>query len=182
MKIRGISAREILDSRGTPTVEVTITLEDGAVATASVPSGKSTGTREAVELRDGEARFGGKGVRKAVAFVQGEIAQALKDAEFDQRSLDTALCGLDGTHNKSRLGANALLGVSLAFARASALSQSVPLYRYLVLTSSTVARMLTAGSIYKSSCSSLRGVVLRRRLNMLQRCKKHSTSSSRPAA
>jgi enolase len=141
MKIRGISAREILDSRGTPTVEVVVTLEDGVQGTASVPSGKSTGSREAHELRDGEARFGGRGVRKAVAAVEGEILGALKDKDFSQQELDHVLCELDGTPNKSRLGANALLGVSLACARASARSQDVPLYRYIAALAKTTPRM-----------------------------------------
>ncbi len=140
MKIRGIEAREILDSRGMPTVEVTLTLNDAVRATASVPSGKSTGSREAHELRDGEKRFGGKGVRKAVAAVD-EIAGALKEKEFDQKLLDTTLCTLDGTPNKSRLGANALLGVSLAFARAAALCEGVSLYRYIATLANTAPRM-----------------------------------------
>lgn len=141
MKIQAITAREILDSRGIPTVEVTLTLADKTVAEASVPAGKSTGSREAHELRDGETRFGGKGVRKAVAHIEGEIAEALHDKEFDQQTLDDALCALDGTPDKSRLGANALLGVSLAFARASARSQGVPLYRYVATLTGTEPRM-----------------------------------------
>ncbi len=137
MKIQTLRAREILDSRGTPTIEVTLTLEDGIAATASVPSGKSTGSREAHELRDGGDRFGGKGVRKAVAGIEHEIAQALVGQEFDQQALDATLCALDGTPNKSRLGANALLGVSLAFARASARSGGVPLYRHIASLAGT---------------------------------------------
>jgi enolase len=131
--IRRVWAREILDSRGNPTVEVEVRLEDGAIGTAAVPSGASTGAHEAVELRDGDpSRFGGKGVLRAVANVRGEIAQAVtgRDAA-DQAGLDEALIGLDGTPNKGRLGANALLGVSLAVARAAAESAGQPLYRYL---------------------------------------------------
>jgi enolase len=131
--IRRVWGREILDSRGNPTVEVEVRLEDGAIGTAAVPSGASTGAHEAVELRDGDpSRFGGKGVLRAVANVRGEIAQAVtgRDAT-DQAGLDEALIGLDGTPNKGRLGANALLGVSLAVARAAAESAGQPLYRYL---------------------------------------------------
>ena len=128
-----LRGREILDSRGNPTVEVEATLETGAVARAAVPSGASTGRHEAVERRDGDpARYGGKGVRDAVEAVNGEIFDALsgRDVE-DQRALDLALIALDGTSDKSRLGANATLGVSLAVARASALASSAPLYRYI---------------------------------------------------
>jgi enolase len=128
-----ITAREILDSRGNPTVEVDVTLEDGSFGRAAVPSGASTGKHEAVEKRDGDARrYGGKGVRLAVDAVNGEIFDALSgmDAE-DQRRLDNALIELDGTENKSRLGANAILGVSLAAAKASAISANLPLYRYV---------------------------------------------------
>ena len=128
-----ITAREILDSRGNPTVEVDVTLEDGAFGRAAVPSGASTGAHEAVEKRDGDAiRYGGKGVQKAVDAVNGEIFDALSgfDAE-DQRRLDAAMIELDGTPNKSRLGANAILGVSLAAAKASAQSAALPLYRYV---------------------------------------------------
>ncbi|RPH36653.1 MAG: phosphopyruvate hydratase [Chloroflexi bacterium] len=131
--IRRVHAREILDSRGNPTVEVEVTLEGGMVGTAAVPSGASTGAHEAVELRDGDAsRFGGKGVLRAVANVRGEIAGAVvgRDAA-DQAGLDQALIELDGTSNKSRLGANAILGVSLAVARSAAAAAGEPLYRYL---------------------------------------------------
>jgi enolase len=128
-----IVGREILDSRGNPTVEVDVLLEDGAEGRAAVPSGASTGAHEAIELRDGDkARYFGKGVLKAVDAVNGEIFDALAgmDAE-DQRGIDAALIKLDGTANKSRLGANAILGVSLAAAKAAAISNNLPLYRYL---------------------------------------------------
>src|SRR6266851_6050057 len=128
-----ITAREILDSRGNPTVEVDVTLESGALGRAAVPSGASTGKHEAVELRDGDAkRYGGKGVRRAVDAVNGEIFDALSgfDAE-DQLGIDRALIALDGTANKARLGANAMLGVSLAAAKAAAIEAGVPLYRYV---------------------------------------------------
>jgi enolase len=132
MKIAKVHGREILDSRGNPTVEVEVTLADGAFGRAAVPSGASTGEREALELRDGDkARYGGKGVRKAVANVNDEIAGQLTGADFDQRSLDSRMIALDGTPTKSRLGANALLGVSMAAARAEAASRRVPLYRHL---------------------------------------------------
>jgi len=132
MRITGVHGREILDSRGNPTVEVELTLGDGAVGRAAVPSGASTGEREALELRDGDkARYGGKGVRKAVANVNGEIAKAIAGGDFDQRALDDAMIALDGTATKSRLGANALLGVSMAAARAEAASKGVPLYRHV---------------------------------------------------
>jgi len=132
MKIAKVHGREILDSRGNPTVEVEVTLADGASGRAAVPSGASTGEREALELRDGDkARYGGKGVRKAVANVNGEIARAITGADFDQRSLDSGMIALDGTPTKSRLGANALLGVSMAAARAEAAARRVPLYRHL---------------------------------------------------
>jgi enolase len=127
-----IIAREILDSRGNPTVEVDVVLEDGSFGRAAVPSGASTGAHEAVEKRDGGSRYGGKGVREAVDAVEGEILDALGglDAE-DQRHLDDTLIALDGTENKSRLGANAMLGVSLATAKAAAQSRGLPLYRYV---------------------------------------------------
>jgi enolase len=128
-----IHAREILDSRGNPTVEVDVVLESGAVGRAAVPSGASTGTHEAVELRDGDAgRYGGKGVLKALHSVNGEIFDAIggMDAD-DQFAIDRALIGLDGTENKSRLGANAILGVSLAIARAAAENSLTPLYRHV---------------------------------------------------
>src|SRR6202049_1489768 len=128
-----ITAREILDSRGNPTVEVDVTLESGALGRAAVPSGASTGAHEAVELRDGDkARYGGKGVRKAVDAVNGEIFDALSgmDAEA-QVKIDETLIALDGTPNKARLGANAILGVSLAAAKAAAAANGLPLYRYV---------------------------------------------------
>jgi len=128
-----IHGREILDSRGNPTVEVDVLLEDGSFGRAAVPSGASTGAHEAVELRDGDkSRYLGKGVTKAVAAVNGDIAEALigLDAE-DQRELDQAMIDLDGTPNKSRLGANAILGVSLAAAKAAADARGLPLYRYV---------------------------------------------------
>ena len=131
-KITSLSAREILDSRGNPTVSVEITLDDQFTATAAVPSGASTGKHEAVELRDNDPkRFQGKGVLKAIANVEGEIKNAVVGKDFDQVSLDRLLIDLDGTENKARLGANAILGVSMAFARASALSQKQELYEYL---------------------------------------------------
>ncbi|NVJ99010.1 MAG: phosphopyruvate hydratase, partial [Alphaproteobacteria bacterium] len=127
-----IIGREILDSRGNPTVEVDIYLEDGGFGRAAVPSGASTGAHEAVELRDGGGRYRGKGVLKAVEAVNGELFDALVglDSE-DQLAIDQAMRDLDGTENKGRLGANAILGVSLAIAKASADSLGVPLYRYL---------------------------------------------------
>ncbi len=131
--ITDIIGREILDSRGNPTVEVDVVLEDGSQGRAAVPSGASTGAHEAVELRDGDkSRYFGKGVRKAVDAVNGEILDALAgmDAE-DQRRIDQTLIGLDGTKNKSRLGANAILGVSLATAQAAASASGLPLYRYV---------------------------------------------------
>ena len=132
-EIVDIVAREILDSRGNPTVEVDVTLDDGAFGRAAVPSGASTGAHEAVEKRDGDkSRYSGKGVLQAVAAVNGEIFDALSgiDAE-DQRRLDSLLIELDGTKNKSRLGANAILGVSLAAAKAAAISKDLPLYKYV---------------------------------------------------
>jgi enolase len=138
MKITRVHGREILDSRGNPTVEVDIVFEGGAFGRAAVPSGASTGEREALELRDGDkARYLGKGVRKAVANINGEIARELQGNSYDQKSLDAALIGLDGTPTKSRLGANALLGVSMAFLRASAAAAHTPLYRHI-------------GSLYRS--------------------------------
>ncbi len=132
-EIVDILAREILDSRGNPTVEVDVTLEDGAVGRVAVPSGASTGAHEAMERRDGDkARYGGRGVTGAVAAVNGEIYDALCGCEAaDQRRLDTLLITLDGTDNKSRLGANAILGVSLATAKAAAQSTGLPLYKYV---------------------------------------------------
>ena len=132
-EIVDITAREILDSRGNPTVEVDVVLEDGSMGRAAVPSGASTGAHEAVEKRDGDkSRYGGKGVLQAVDAVNGEIYDALSgfDAE-DQRRLDNVLIELDGTPNKSRLGANAILGVSLAAAKAAACAADLPLYKYV---------------------------------------------------
>ncbi|MGV7029865.1 phosphopyruvate hydratase [Methylobacterium symbioticum] len=131
--ITNIAAREILDSRGNPTVEVDVLLEDGSFGRAAVPSGASTGAHEAVELRDGDkSRYGGKGVRNAVEAVQTEILDAIggMDAE-DQVAVDEAMIHLDGTPNKARLGANAILGVSLAVAKAAAETAGLPLYRYV---------------------------------------------------
>ena len=129
MKITDVHGREILDSRGNPTVEVDVTLEGGAHGRASVPSGASTGEREALELRDGDrSRYLGKGVRKAVANINSEILPALRGKDFTQRSLDDAMIALDGTTTKSRLGANALLGVSLAALKAEAARAGKPLY------------------------------------------------------
>ncbi|CAN5172673.1 phosphopyruvate hydratase [soil metagenome] len=128
-----VRAREILDSRGNPTVEVDVRLDDGSTGRAAVPSGASTGAYEAVELRDGDKnRYGGKGVLNAIENVNGTIARELLGANaFDQRALDTRLIDLDGTENKGKLGANAILGVSLAVARAAANSVGLPLYKYL---------------------------------------------------
>jgi enolase len=130
--ILDITGREILDSRGNPTVEVDVRLDDGSFGRAAVPSGASTGAHEAVELRDGGKRYGGKGVEKAVAAVNGEIFDAIcgMDAE-EQRRIDNAMIALDGTPNKARLGANAILGVSLAVAKAAAQASGLPLYRYV---------------------------------------------------
>ena len=131
--ITAVKARDILDSRGNPTVEVDVTLEDGAFGRAGVPSGASTGSREALELRDGDKkRYGGKGVAKAVAHVNDVIAPAVRGLDAsDQAALDHQLLALDGTPNKEKLGANAILGVSMAAARAAAASFELPLYRYL---------------------------------------------------
>src|SRR5438034_3129628 len=145
--IEEIRPREVLDSRGNPTVEVDVTLADGSFGRAAVPSGASTGEREALELRDGDpstssgssratsrddtTRYGGKGVRTAVGNVNGEIAKAIVGRELDQRALDDAMIALDGTPTKGRLGANALLGVSMAALRAEAVSARVPLYRHV---------------------------------------------------
>jgi enolase len=129
-KIKSVSAREILDSRGNPTVEVDLTLSDGSFGRAAVPSGASTGSHEAVELRDGGPRYSGKGVQKAVKNVNLAIAKGIKGKQFDQRSLDERLIALDKTKNKGKLGANAILGVSMAFARASAVSIKKPLHVY----------------------------------------------------
>ena len=130
--IVSIIGREILDSRGNPTVEVEVVLDSGASGRAAVPSGASTGEHEAVELRDGGKRYGGKGVTTAVGFVNGEIAELLNGVEvFEQRFIDNELIALDGTENKGRIGANAILGTSLAVARAAADDLQLPLYRYL---------------------------------------------------
>lgn len=131
--IADIHAREILDSRGYPTIEVDVILEDGSFGSAAVPSGASTGEHEACELRDGDkTRYGGKGIQKAVDNVNTEIAEALEDMEADdQYEIDELLIDLDGTANKSKLGANAILGVSIAVAKAAAASYGMPLYRYL---------------------------------------------------
>ena len=140
MKIKRIKGREILDSRGNPTVEVDVKLESGLVARASVPSGASTGENEAVELRDGDrSRYGGKGVIKAVSNINGEIADVITGMKVCEQSLiDETLVALDGTPNKSRLGANAVLGVSLAVAKAAAAYYGVPLYRYIGGVDATV--------------------------------------------
>jgi enolase len=139
--IVNVAAREILDSRGNPTVEVDVVLEDGSMGRAAVPSGASTGTREAVELRDGDkGRFGGKGVLKAVEAVNREISDAVSGLEAeDQLKIDETMIELDGTKNKSKLGANAILGVSLAVAKAAADASGLPLYRYV---GGTMARVL----------------------------------------
>ena len=130
--IVSVIGREILDSRGNPTVEVEVVLDSGATGRAAVPSGASTGEHEAVELRDGGSRYMGKGVATAVGFVNGEIADLLEGVEvFEQRYIDNELNALDGTANKGRLGANAILGVSLAVAKAAADDLQLPLYRYL---------------------------------------------------
>ena len=131
--IVNVVGREILDSRGNPTVEVDVVLEDGSMGRAAVPSGASTGTREAVELRDGDkGRFGGKGVLKAVEAVNRDIFDAVSGLEAeDQLKIDETMIALDGTNNKSRLGANAVLGVSLAVAKAAAEASGLTLYRYV---------------------------------------------------
>ena len=140
MKIKNIKAREILDSRGTPTVAAEVILECGCRAEASVPSGASTGQHEAIELRDNDpTRYWGKGVLKAVSNVNEVIAPALSGmCVFEQRAIDARMRELDGTPNKSRLGANAILAVSLAVAKAAAQCQNVPLYRYLGTPNSNV--------------------------------------------
>ncbi len=140
-EIIDVTAREILDSRGNPTVEVDVTLETGATGRAAVPSGASTGAHEAVELRDGDKkRYGGKGVTKAVASVNGEIFDAISGMDaIDQVAIDQTMIDLDGTANKARLGANAILGVSMAVAKAAAEEAELPLYRYI---GGTQARLL----------------------------------------
>ncbi len=137
MKIKKIIAREILDSRGNPTVEVDIILKDGSFGRAAVPSGASTGSHEAVELRDGDKRYSGKGVLKAVKNVNVVLSKALVGKEFDQRALDNKMIELDGTTNKGKLGANAILGVSMAFSRAVAQSKKIPLYKYFYAIAKT---------------------------------------------
>jgi enolase len=142
--IARVHGREILDSRGNPTIEVDLDLADGAHGRAAVPSGASTGEREALELRDGDrSRYGGKGVRQAVANINGEIATAIVGRELHQRALDQALIALDGTPTKSRLGANALLGVSMAAARASAAAAGQPLFREFARLAGVEADALT---------------------------------------
>ena len=132
MKISEIRGREILDSRGNPTIEAEVILENGVIGRASVPSGASTGENEALELRDGGKRYNGNGVLQAVANINGHIAPALRGCNvYDQRSLDRLMIELDGTPTKSNLGANAILGVSLAIAKAAAKAYGMPLYRYI---------------------------------------------------
>jgi enolase len=133
IKITDVRGREILDSRGNPTVEADVTLADGSTARAGVPSGASTGSREAVELRDGDkSRYLGKGVQKAVANVNGVLRDALLASEFEnQRAVDDAMIALDGSDNKGKLGANALLAISLAVAKAEAASKGISLFRHL---------------------------------------------------
>ncbi len=136
--ITHIKARQILDSRGNPTVEADVTLSDGAIGRAAIPSGASTGAYEALELRDGEAEYGGKGVLKAVSHINGEIADALiGQSPFDQLEIDERMNKFDGTPDKSRLGANAILAVSLAVAKATAASKKMPLYQYIAEISET---------------------------------------------
>src|SRR5208282_4729295 len=131
-QIERVHARQILDSRGNPTLEVEVGLRSGAHGHAAVPSGASTGEFEATELRDGGERYAGKGVRRALGNVNGEIAEAVAGLDSsDQEGLDTRMIALDGTPNKSRLGANAILGVSLANAHAAAAEEGMPLWRYL---------------------------------------------------
>ena len=150
MKITEVRGRQILDSRGNPTVEVDVTLESGAFGRAGVPSGASTGEREALELRDGDkSRYLGKGVRKAVENVNGAIAAAVKGRELTQRALDDAMIALDGTATKSRLGANAILGVSMAAMKADAAQQRKPLYAHIAdLTRTPGSRFPDPGSRY----------------------------------
>ena len=133
MKISKIYAQEVLDSRANPTIKASVVLENGTIGSAIVPSGASTGKREALELRDGDkARFGGKGVLKAIANVNEQICEALVGFNvFNQQNIDDAMLKLDGTPNYSNLGANAVLGVSMAVARAAANALNIPLYRYL---------------------------------------------------
>jgi len=138
MQITQVTAREILDSRGNPTVEVDVRVGGGGFGRAAVPSGASTGQREALELRDGDRkRYLGKGVRRAVANINGEIAAAIRGTDLDQRALDRRLIELDGTPSKSRLGANALLGVSMAAVRAGAAAAGIPLYQHIARLAGT---------------------------------------------
>ena len=131
-EILSVVGREILDSRGNPTVEVEVLLDSGSLGLAAVPSGASTGEYEAVELRDGGDRYGGKGVRKAVGYINDEIADVLEGMDaLDQRGIDQLMLDLDGTDNKAKLGANSILGVSLAVAKAAAIELEIPLYRYV---------------------------------------------------
>src|SRR5277367_4493603 len=131
-KIKSVKAREIIDSRGNPTIEVDVLLSSNAFGRAAVPSGASTGEHEAIELRDGDkSRFGGKGVLKAVNNVNTIIAKAIKGKEADFKAIDKQVIALDGTENKGKLGANAILGVSLAVAKAAANEKGVALYRYI---------------------------------------------------
>lgn len=143
MNITHIHARQILDSRGNPTVEADVWLEDGTLGRAAVPSGASTGSHEAIELRDGDTAYGGKGVLKAVGFVNSEINDALVGHDaFDQSSIDKVMIDLDGTPNKARFGANAILAVSLAVAKAAAISKKQPLYQYVAELSGTTSLSL----------------------------------------
>lgn len=138
MKIKKVWGREILDSRGNPTIEVDLMLEDGSLGRGAVPSGASTGSHEACELRDGDSkRYGGKGVLKAVSNVNTEIANEIINKEWNQKSLDEFLIKLDNTTNKKRLGANAILGVSMAFAKATAIAEKKPLWQYFADISDT---------------------------------------------
>src|SRR5262245_37318654 len=149
MKIIDVRGREILDSRGNPTVEVEVTLDGGVRGRAGVPSGASTGEREALELRDGDkSRYLGKGVRKAVTHVNGEIAAAIKGKELSQRQLDEAMIALDGTPTKSRLGANAILGVSMAAMRAESAAAGKPLYVHIADLADSGSRSPVPGSRY----------------------------------
>ena len=132
MKIVDVKAREILDSRGNPTVEVDVILEDGTLGRAAVPSGASTGVREALELRDKDDRFNGLGVLKAVNNVNGPLRDLVIGMDaYNQKELDYAMINLDGTENKSKFGANAILGVSMATLKAAAISKGLPLYKYI---------------------------------------------------
>ena len=131
-KIKLVSGRQVIDSRGNPTVEVEVLLHSGTISRAMVPSGASTGQFEAVELRDGDKAWSGKGVTKAISHINNEIANAVTGLDVtDQRVLDQTMIDLDGTDDKSRLGANAILGVSLAVARAAAKDSGIPLFKYI---------------------------------------------------